>query len=689
MAGQSETVPYGDDLFDPFAEAEAAAEEVIQDILTEGGKLLYEHYIAQKSFSFAAESICEALVSEMKMCFVRHDEGEYRQKKETAEARQRQHYSTVPARGPAAAESLVRPHSSMEGDSATSSGPASVDVPRPGSAPASTDVERSSKDFGGLDHASSSTSVAADGDTGRDLARPLGSENEPAYFNGHDEQVARAKAGWVMESEPQRCRIDTWARACVPIRKKLVRPQTLADVAEDPRRTGRASSSKRSHSRASTGTVSVSGSRSPSRFGNQTSTVPEGAEARLNSAPSKAQQIPIVDEREEDEEEAMLRELKDREARKLREEQMRTERKAAAEMEEAAKLAQVKDHEKNKQFTYDTDGNIIWVQPLAVNKLPSTNPAPTFACKEEDPGSSSPQPAAGADSKPSAAPAKSARSSGKTTKKRQTSVEFKDGFKKFPSQQPSMMEAMTMAPGVELQERGKAKRNDEKPAAKPSMSRKDYEEMLKKTGGAGRGAQAASPPPNVPSTSQLSRPGDASVLGSAANLPIPEEAPATPDRGGGISQQVSPRQGPAPGEAMKVVRSEMGAELVPKPPSTPRPMQPAPPQIARRMQSKRDALGYSLSTRERVQTGYGASRYPGGTAQPPIGATMGHGLVATDKKYEDYFFPNAVPALGLGNMIEELDDGQAQRLSPLAPLRLQGQIVSKNPQLKSRLFGKG
>lgn len=684
MAGQSETVSYGNDLFDPFAEAEATAEEVIEDILIEGGKLLYEHYIAEKSFSFAAESICESLVAEMKMCFVRHDGGEHRQKKEAAEAQQRLHYSTVPARRPAAAESLVRPHSSMEGDSAASSGAASVDLPRPGSAPASTDIERSSKDF---DHASSSTSVAPDGNAGTGLARPLGSENEPADLHGHDEQVARAKAGWAMESEPPRCRIDTWARACVPIRKKLVRPHILADIAEDPRRSaGRASSSKRSQSRASTGTVSVPASRSPSRIGNQTSTVPEGAEARLNSAPSKAQQIPIYDEREEDEEETMLRELKDRESRKLRDEQMRTERKAAAEMEEAAKLAQVKDHEKNKQFTYDTDGNIIWVQPLAVNKLPSTNPAPTFTCKEEDFGSSPLQPAANADAKPAAAPGKSARSNGRTTKKRQASVEFKDGFKKFPSQQPSMMDAMSMAPGVELQERGKAKRNEEKSSANASMSRKDYEEMLKKSGGAGRGAQAASPPPNVPSASALPRPGDASVLGSAANLPISEEAPAAPDRG----SDISPRQGPAPGQTMNVVRSEMGAELVPRAPATPRPVQPAPPQIARRMQSKRDALGYSLSTRERVQTGYGGpSRYPGGTAQPPIGATMGHGLVATDKKYEDYFFPNAVPALGLGSMIEELEEGQAHRLSPLAPLRMQGQIVSKNPQLKSRLFGKG
>eukprot|EP00930_Biecheleria_cincta_P071847 TRINITY_DN592_c0_g2_i3.p1 TRINITY_DN592_c0_g2~~TRINITY_DN592_c0_g2_i3.p1 ORF type:complete len:677 (-),score=159.95 TRINITY_DN592_c0_g2_i3:66-2096(-) len=675
MAGQSETV-YGDGLFDPFSEAEATAEEVLQEVLTEGGKLLYDHYIAEKSFSFAAESICAALVAEMKMCFVRYDDGEYRQNKEAAEARSLHHSRTVHALRPAAAESIVRPHSSMDGDSAASPGAASLDVPRPGSAPASTDVERSC--------------IATDGNAGADLARPLSRESEQADSRGHEEQVGGAKAGWVMESEPPRCRIDTWARARVPIRKKLVRPQTLADVAKDPRRTDRAGSSKRSQSRASSGTVSVSGSRSPSRFGNPTSPVPEGAEARgISLPPSKAQQIPIIDEREEDEEETMLRELKDREARKVRDEQMRTERKAAAEMEEAARLAQVKDHEKNKQFTYDTDGNIIWVQPLAVNKLPSTNPAPTFTCKEEDLGSSPPQPAANADAKPPAAPARAPRSNAEgRSKKKHATVEFKDGFKKFPSQQPAMMDAMAMAPGVELQERGKSKKNENKLSANTNMSRKDYDEMLKKSGGFGRGSpQVASPPGKQPSAPELPRPGDASALGSAAKLPIPEEASAAADRSE-VSAQVSPRQGPAPGETMKVVRSEMGAELVPRAPAAPRPVQPAPPQIARRMQSKRDALGYSLSTRERVQTGYGGSRYPGGTAQPPVGATMGHGLAPSDKKYEEYFFPNAVPALGLGGVLEELGEGHVQRLSPLAPLKMQGQIVSKNPQLKSRLFGK-
>jgi hypothetical protein len=59
-----------------YSTAQTAAEEVIESILEEGGRLLYQSYIEKKSFSFASESITKLLVSELQLCFVRHDEGE-------------------------------------------------------------------------------------------------------------------------------------------------------------------------------------------------------------------------------------------------------------------------------------------------------------------------------------------------------------------------------------------------------------------------------------------------------------------------------------------------------------------------------------------------------------------------------------------------------------------------------------
>lgn len=50
--------------------------QVIEEILAEAGKALYETYLAKKAFSFAAEATSKALVGQLRMCFVPFDEGE-------------------------------------------------------------------------------------------------------------------------------------------------------------------------------------------------------------------------------------------------------------------------------------------------------------------------------------------------------------------------------------------------------------------------------------------------------------------------------------------------------------------------------------------------------------------------------------------------------------------------------------
>eukprot|EP00913_Durusdinium_trenchii_P003416 g3163.t1 len=259
--------------------------------------------------------------------------------------------------------------------------------------------------------------------------------------------------GWLLETEPPRSRIDTWARACVPIRKVF---------RKDERKNERSSAPpvKRSGSRASYGSVSIPGSRSPSRFGAHTVAETETSAPK----PIRNQQIPLVDERE---------------ARKMRDDQVRSERKAAE--AEEAKMSQrtygfgwcmgVSKDDKKKQFAYDSDGNLILVQPPQVHRLPNPNTAPTFVCKQEEV------------SQEHRVPEKKAARREKG-RRRENSVEFKDGFKKFLSQQPSMMEAMVMSPGVELEENHRSKKGEKAKSHKPStMSRKEYEEMTKGMGG--------------------------------------------------------------------------------------------------------------------------------------------------------------------------------------------------------------
>merc|ERR1719163_1640427 len=93
--------------------------------------------------------------------------------------------------------------------------------------------------------------------------------------------------------------------------------------------------------------------------------------------------IPLVENVDHDEEEAAMREMKEREAKRKREEENRIQRKVLEEAEEAARLAQVKDQMKNKPYTYDSSGNIIWVQALQAEKLPSASPAPSYTLRRE------------------------------------------------------------------------------------------------------------------------------------------------------------------------------------------------------------------------------------------------------------------------------------------------------------------
>eukprot|EP00913_Durusdinium_trenchii_P032848 g30751.t1 len=56
--------------------AEEAVAVTIDQILTDGGTLLWQKYLERKAFSFAATAISEALVSRLRMCYVHHDHGE-------------------------------------------------------------------------------------------------------------------------------------------------------------------------------------------------------------------------------------------------------------------------------------------------------------------------------------------------------------------------------------------------------------------------------------------------------------------------------------------------------------------------------------------------------------------------------------------------------------------------------------
>jgi len=541
-----------DALLELFSAAEAVSEEVIESILTEGGRQLHESYIEKKSFSFAAENVSQILVAELKMCFVRHDPGE----------------TTAPT------------------DSSTS---------------------------------------------------------EPWISDSAGDQDPFDS--WMLEPEPERSRIDTWARSCVPIRRKFVQPKAEPVVEQ-----GRARRSR-------TKLTLSSSTQSPSRSGMFTASAvaatvaaTEQQDDRKLTTAKSSQMIPIVEERKEDVEETALREMKEREEKRRREEDTRLRQKEAEEAEETARLATVREQMKNKPFTYDSNGNIIWVQPVNVRKLPPTSSVTAYNLRKpgsrDKDGMPSPRPQQGQAARPSKKRATS------SNKRREPA--FTDTFQKFEAQQPSMMETMTMTPGVELLEKGYVKKGVDSladPRGATTMTRKAYLESVQGGWGGFR----------PPSEEEDDMDDLARQLSRRDNF---QQAPS------GRVPQVD-GSGPVTG----------AGSLEPEPPMSHKPVPPAAPPTFRRVQLKRDALGYQASTRERMPTGTG-SRFPGCAAQPPLGATMGHGLVPAGHKTEEYFFPNAQAS----NIVSSIMDDGASVSSVLPSQR--GQIVSQNPELTRRFFPK-
>jgi hypothetical protein len=363
-----------------------------------------------------------------------------------------------------------------------------------------------------------------------------------------------------------------------------------------------------------------------------------------------------------------MREMKEREAKRKREEDHRLQRKAAEEVDEATRLAQVKDQTKSKPYSYDSYGNIIWVQALHAEKLPSAYPVPQYVLKQE------PVIDERVERK---TPRSITHRNGheKRSQAKTRDAEFVDTFKKFTSQQPPMMETMKMAPGVKLREGSSSKNGEDvvqssfRKSGTP-MTRQQYE-AASKSGSWTDATKTANVHESENSGREL---GNGNVVAPIAEAPTSEVASRTPLAKEAVVSQT----------AMKTVStSESG--LVPQPPPTPRSGQPTPLPSVRRFQLKRDALGYfAQSTRERVPTGTG-SRFPACAAPPILGATMGHGLVPQGYKYDEYYFPTAVsPGMLLGS---DGGDGPSGGPSPVGtPRASDGFIVSKNPDLMRRLL---
>eukprot|EP00930_Biecheleria_cincta_P085187 TRINITY_DN74598_c0_g1_i1.p1 TRINITY_DN74598_c0_g1~~TRINITY_DN74598_c0_g1_i1.p1 ORF type:complete len:682 (+),score=148.53 TRINITY_DN74598_c0_g1_i1:88-2046(+) len=549
----------------PICGAEEAVSAVIDQILTDGGTLLWQKYLERKAFTFAASAITEALVSRLRMCYVHHDRGE-------------------------------------------------------------------SADF--------------------------------------DEE------SWSIEDEPEPGEIDSWARMHLPVRRQAPHEG--------------AAKSRFASSR-----------RNPGSRGRPNSM---GQSLQKEKEKPSERSTPLELDYHMDAEEERLREAKAREAADKKEKEKKAKEAGKTEEEERKRVQQRHEEMSKRPHTFDTEGNLIWVvDDFRPDCLPPLQQAFGFIVKKDPRAPRETQDlsktlgATGlAPTTPEDGRKKSKKRRNDTQKKPAVEPEFTDGFSKLQHGQPPILETMMVQSGVILESMGKRKPGPE-PDGERFMSRREYVQLAEREvamdggyqpnfgGGAGRGgggdaggggaggggggaagggggagagpgahagggvggdggaAQAGAASPSVPAGAGAAEGNTLSSAAIAAQMEAAGKAGLSPGlppipAGRGIAGNAGQGGGPAyPG----------GPSVVGGPPADrgdgapPQKAPRAPPQFTRN--KKFEALGFVRPPRYHVPQLGGPQGF--GSAQPPLGATMGHGLIRSGSHKEAYFFPPSIPDL--------------------------------------------
>merc|ERR1712087_195800 len=189
---------------------------------------------------------------------------------------------------------------------------------------------------------------------------------------------------------------------------------------------------------------------------------------------------------------------------------------------------------------------------------------------------------------------------------------FTDGINTLESLQPSLLETMDVQPGVVLEcmELKKVGRKSDNPEDGPKqMTRKEYIQMTKEEANQ----------KSRPSTSKGHRPMSSS---STSSLMRPSSAP-------NISRGTMKNGGTVEFASAEETRIETGMH---------KPLQTAPPAPAWSLRVAKKAEVAHRGTRNHVAL-LGAT-HSRGALQPPLGATMGHGLMSDSSVRESFFFPD-------------------------------------------------
>mmetsp|Transcript_17607 Transcript_17607/g.48324 ORF Transcript_17607/g.48324 Transcript_17607/m.48324 type:complete len:645 (+) Transcript_17607:111-2045(+) len=480
-------------------------------------------------------------------------------------------------------------------------------------------------------------------------------------FVAHDEgEETLDDPAWELEDEPVPKEIDSWARMRLPVRRKGVDDEA-ANLA------GR----KKKLPNAKSRITGRSGPKDPSKASEDPSKSGSRTDSRMTALP----EVHDIDDEEE-----RLR------AQKAEEKQRVIERdnkiKAAEKLEEQERQRiQILHEQMDRQLhTFDSEGNIIWIEEPKHERLPKVqetfpynikkdtraratedtrNLASTMLSSGGFAGTAAPNPRPGSRSSAKSKKKPDSKKGARTSKVDEH--EFTDFFAKLQHGQPSIMETMVVKSGVTLETGGK-KKPGPADGRNRQLTRKEYLTMAdQEVGASGQGGYipggsasggnsarggdvppAGDPPPGpiggsprpvadaVPDGVPPSVNGEgANPLGQTGGVALP---PINPVGGGGgeatLAHMTGLRgaagNGGGPGEKNGEIRK-------------------APPAPMTHFKSKFDSIGHLARQPRYHRPLLGGPYVSTGSVQPPIGATMGHGLMHSNSTKEAFYYPPAKP----------------------------------------------
>ena len=254
---------------------------------------------------------------------------------------------------------------------------------------------------------------------------------------------------WSEDSEPGASPIDNWARNTVPVitKVKLPKSEPTTTFAPDTK-------SVKSYSSRRSGMPRLPKSSSIKTKVAETSSIDEGIIP-----------VPIPEDKSEvNEEEEFLRQVKEREMKKRREDADRLKKMKDEEVEKEKKLQKEAEDMRKKVFTYDHRGKIIYVNQVKVESLPESFNECRYVSQEPVVEEKKVKPRK-----------KSANDFTSVKRVKTAPVHEREWVKNVTSIQPSLIEAISLNPNVTFIDGSRTKYPPvEKADEGKTMTRKEY-----------------------------------------------------------------------------------------------------------------------------------------------------------------------------------------------------------------------